>query len=83
VALRDLAAGEAVRVRAGEAVETVTLRDAIPLGHKLARRDLVAGATVRKYGAPIGATTAAVAAGVHVHVHNMASSRARPAGGGD
>ncbi len=77
VALRDVAAGETLRVRAGAALERLTARDAVPLGHKLARRDLAAGAVVRKYGSPIGATVAAVAAGAHVHVHNLVSLRAR------
>ena len=45
----------------------------IPLGHKLARRDIPAGASVLKYGAPIGIATAAIAAGAHVHVHNLRS----------
>ena len=79
VALRDLAAGERVRVRAGAATEEVVLRAPIPLGHKLARRAIAAGAAVRKYGEPIGGARAAIAAGDHVHVHNLASLRGRRA----
>lgn len=45
--------------------------DGVPQGHKLALRDLAAGEIVRKYGWPIGRTTAAVAAGEHVHSHNL------------
>ena len=77
MALRDVAAGETVRVRAGDAVETLVAREAVALGHKLARRDLAAGATLRKYGAPIGAAIAPIPAGAHVHVHNLVSLRAR------
>jgi altronate dehydratase len=77
VALRDLAAGAAVRVRAGSGVETVSLQDSVPMGHKFARRDIAVGADVRKYGNVIGAATAAVACGARVHVHNLVSRRAR------
>ena len=45
----------------------------MPLGHKLARRPIAPGEKVRKYGAPIGTATRAIAAGEHVHVHNLAS----------
>ena len=37
----------------------------------MALRDLAAGAAVRKYGWPIGRLTEAVAAGGHVHSHNL------------
>lgn len=79
VALRDLAAGELVRVRAGATVAELALRAAIPLGHKIARRAIPAGAVVRKYGEPIGGASAAIAAGDHVHVHNLKSLRGRRA----
>ena len=77
VALRDLAAGARIRVRAAAATSEVVLAADIPLGHKLARRAIAAGAPVRKYGEPIGAAKAAIAAGAHVHVHNLASLRGR------
>lgn len=69
VALRDLARGE--RVRAG-ATELVVAEDT-GRGHKLALRPLASGGAVRKYGWPIGRATASVAAGAHVHVHNLAT----------
>ena len=39
---------------------TVTLREDIPQGHKLALTDIPAGATVVKYGFPIGHATQAI-----------------------
>jgi altronate dehydratase len=56
---------------------SVTLREAIPSGHKIALRDIAAGDAVIKYGSPIGVATAPIAAGAHVHTHNVASSRGR------
>jgi altronate hydrolase len=43
----------------------------VPRGHKVAVRDLPAGTAVRKYGQVIGVTTAPIAAGEHVHTHNL------------
>jgi hypothetical protein len=60
----------------------VTVREPIPLCHKVALADLPAGAAVLKYGQPIGRTTTAVGAGEHVHVHNMASNRGQGQSGG-
>jgi altronate dehydratase len=77
VALRDLDGGDKVRVRRQGAVRNMTLRDAVPLGHKFALHALAAGADVRKYGESIGAATTAIVEGAHVHVHNMASRRGR------
>ncbi len=67
VALTALAKG--TRAEAGGA--TIELRDDVPAGHKVALRDMAAGETVRKYGWPIGLLTAGVAAGGHVHSHNL------------
>jgi altronate hydrolase len=51
----------------------VTVRDTVPHGHKLALTDIAAGEQVRKYGQPIGIATQAIAAGEHVHEHNLSS----------
>jgi galactarate dehydratase len=42
------------------------------LGHKMALRPIASGSAVRKYGQVIGIATRDIAAGEHVHVHNMA-----------
>jgi altronate hydrolase len=67
VALRPIAAGEQVEV-AGRAV---CVSGAIEQGHKFALEDLGAGEIVRKYGWPIGRSTAPIAAGDQVHTHNV------------
>jgi hypothetical protein len=73
VALADLPAGPA---RLGDGA-VLLLAGPIALGHKVARHAIAAGAPIRKYGAVIGEATAAIAAGEHVHVHNLRSLRAR------
>lgn len=70
VALRDLAAGESVTLEGAALVVT----QAIPAGHKVARNPLRTGDQVRKYGAVIGRATRDIAAGEHVHSHNLATS---------
>lgn len=45
----------------------------IGTGHKVARTAMSAGTKICRYGAPIGSLTADVAAGEHVHLHNLKS----------
>ena len=66
IALRDLAAGERLL--------GATLRDAVQRGHKFALADLAAGDVVVKYGQPIGRASRAIAAGDHVHSHNLTTA---------
>src|SRR5580698_9592696 len=51
---------------------TLRANEAIPRGHKVAMVDLPAGAVALKYGQPIGVASAAIRAGDHVHLHNLA-----------
>jgi len=51
--------------------ENVTVRDLIPPGHKLAAHGLKTNAAVRRYNQIIGFAKADIAAGQHVHAHNL------------
>jgi len=51
--------------------ESPTCIDANPAGHKLAVRALAKGSPVRRYNQIIGFATQPIAAGQHVHVHNL------------
>ncbi len=68
IATGPFPAGTSVAVSDGG---EVILRADIPSGHKVAVRDLAAGALVRKYGHVIGATTERVRVGEHLHTHNL------------
>lgn len=70
-----LEALEAGRVLAE--VGSITVREAIPRGHKVAVRAIASGSSVLKYGSPIGVATADIPPGAHVHTHNVASARGR------
>lgn len=56
------------------ASEGVTVSGLIPPGHKVATRDIAQGQPVRRYDQIIGVATQAIAAGQHVHTHNLAFS---------
>ena len=47
----------------------------VAIGHKVALKDLQAGDTAIKYGEDIGKIVQDVAAGDHVHVHNLKTKR--------
>jgi len=76
VALRDMAAGARITWQGGAQIGEIVTRDAVPLGHKLSLEAILRGCSVTKYGAPIGRATTDIAAGAHVHIHNLASARA-------
>jgi len=71
VALRDLKAGESLRVSAPSGDIAVTIADEVPRGHKLALRPIPAGRHVRKFGYSIGVAQADIPAGSWVHTHNV------------
>ena len=53
----------------------MTSAQAVPIGHKIALRDLNVGDTVIKYGEDIGRVVAPIAKGEHVHTHNLKTKR--------
>ena len=53
----------------------VTAKQDIPIGHKVALRDMAAGDTVIKYGIDIGKVVQPIRAGEHAHVHNIKTKR--------
>lgn len=54
---------------------SMTAQNDIPLGHKLAIRDLAENDTVIKYGVDIGRAIAPIKTGEHLHVHNVKTKR--------
>ena len=61
-------------VRSGHAIEA---KERIPVGHKIALRDIAADEEILKYGEPIGVATTDIRAGHWVHVHNCRGAKAR------
>lgn len=56
-------------------VVSITAKQDIPIGHKIAVKDMAEGDTVYKYGVDIGRVVAPIAAGEHAHVHNIKTKR--------
>lgn len=77
VAVRDLKAGDTVIGVYQQSLKEVrvTLREDVPLGHKVALADRRPGDPVLKYEEVIGVATQPIAVGAHVHVHNIKSVR--------
>jgi len=65
VALEDIAAGDTP-----QGLDVAATGD-IAQGHKIARHAVAEGGLVRRYGQVIGRASAPIAAGDHVHVHNL------------
>lgn len=53
----------------------VVARQDIPIGHKIALKDMNPGDTVLKYGIDVGKVVAPIKAGEHAHVHNIKTNR--------
>ena len=53
----------------------LTAKADIPIGHKVALKDLAVGDTVFKYGEDIGKMVGAAGVGEHVHTHNCKTKR--------
>jgi altronate hydrolase len=79
IARRAVSAGTRLEIEPGHAV---TALDDVPPGHKVAMTPVAAGQPVRRYGQVIGLAARAIAAGEHVHTHNLGDDefeRAAPA----
>lgn len=53
----------------------LTAKQDIPIGHKIALKDMAVGDTVIKYGIDMGKVVAPIQAGQHAHVHNIKTKR--------
>jgi (2R)-sulfolactate sulfo-lyase subunit alpha len=62
-------------VMEGDATIKVKALNDVPIGHKLATREIKKGDTVIKYGHDIGRAVADIRLGEHAHVHNIKTKR--------
>ena len=77
VVVDQVDAGEEVKGWVMETDETVSIiaSEMVPLGHKLALKDIGAGDTIYKYGQDIGKAVGNILKGGHVHVQNVKTKR--------
>jgi (2R)-sulfolactate sulfo-lyase subunit alpha len=77
VATVDIKAGEKAKglyMDSQAPVEVKALKD-IPLGHKIALKDMKSGDAVIKYGHDIGKVVTNIKIGDHVHIDNLKTKR--------
>jgi len=77
VVVEDLKAGDEMLCVVTEDNSDFKLvaRHDVPIGHKVALKDLAEGDTIIKYGEDIGRVISPIATGEHVHVHNLKTKR--------
>ena len=77
VVVEDVKAGMPLQgwIMDEDKMTAVTARQDIPMGHKVALRDMAVGDTVIKYGIDMGKVIKPIAAGEHAHVHNIKTKR--------
>lgn len=77
VVVEDVKPGQDLTGWIMETDATVSLKalDPVPLGHKIALRDVKSGETVLKYGHDVGRAIADIGKGRHVHIHNLKTKR--------
>ncbi|MBT2667082.1 UxaA family hydrolase [Bacillus sp. ISL-4] len=77
VALSEIPANTSVVVKTDLEELVVPILEPIRFGHKFAVKAIEQGADIFKYGEVIGAASAFIPAGAHVHVHNLEGKRGR------
>ncbi len=77
VVVDQVNAGEEICGWVMETDETISIRisENVPLGHKLALKDISLGETIFKYGQDIGKAVSTISKGGHVHVQNVKTKR--------
>jgi (2R)-sulfolactate sulfo-lyase subunit alpha len=77
VVVEGVKAGQDMNAWIMDEDRTITLRarQDIPIGHKVALKDMNTGDTVLKYGIDMGKVVAPIKAGEHAHVHNIKTKR--------
>jgi altronate hydrolase len=71
VCLADLAEGDVVQ----QDDITITVKNKIPRGHKIATAEIAKNDGIIKYGERMGHAVSPIAIGEHVHVHNILGDR--------
>ena len=71
VCLADLAEGDVIK----QDDITITVKNKIPRGHKIATSEIAKNDGIIKYGERMGHAIAPIAVGEHVHVQNILGDR--------
>lgn len=77
VLLEEAQANDECLIDLGHELISITAKQGIPFGHKVALVAIKTGEPVIKYGEEIGEATHDIEPGEWVHVHNLVSRRGR------
>ncbi|MGI6553462.1 MAG: UxaA family hydrolase [Clostridia bacterium] len=77
VAVKEIKAGTKAEgwIMSNDETISITAKQDIPIGHKIALKDIEVGDSVIKYDKPIGKVFVPIAKGEHVHIHNLRTAR--------
>ena len=75
VAIEPIRKGDTVTYVCNGEEKSLTAQEEITIYHKIAVRDISAGAPISKYGEHIGVAAREIKQGEHVHEHNVANHR--------
>jgi len=77
IVVEDVKAGQMLNGWIMDEDRKVTLKaeQDIPIGHKIALKEIKNGDTIIKYGIDIGRAVADIKPGTHAHVHNIKTKR--------
>ena len=77
VVIEDVRPGQKLTGWIMQTDETISLKalDTVPLGHKIALRNIKNGETILKYGHDVGRAVADIGKGRHVHTNNLKTKR--------
>ncbi len=76
-ALEDLDIGSRLTISLEQEKIGIVVKESVPRGHKISVKTIQAGMPVIKYGEQIGIARGRIEPGVHVHIHNVAGTRAQ------
>jgi altronate dehydratase small subunit len=69
--ISNLKKGMNVHMSFGDRIFTITAKEEIPYGHKIAIKNIKHNENVITYGEPIGRATKDIGSGDHVYIHNL------------
>ena len=77
IVIYSVKAGSEIAVKdiVTEEISCLTVREDIPIFHKIALSGIVEGQDVVEYGQVIGRATADIPAGGYVHIHNIRTKK--------
>lgn len=69
-ATSEIDSGESIFITGVDDTDVIEANEEIPMGHKIALKNILRGEEIVKYGEVIGVATGVIHEGSRVHIHN-------------